>query len=195
MTTSTTSFRPALENLEGRDVPALIGYETYGLWNAGHEKIAIFAEDFSGAFTAANARSAWVTGLNQATNANLSLGSSSIATSVHTHQANGADHLLIGWYNETEHTGGWLAGDFASFYQTLTTSGPRYNQHTDVQNHTTLTWMTNDGQSGYNQEGWQKHNWVTNHNNYNVGLSMVATSDGNVLAYFNAPSAIPAQAV
>lgn len=181
--------RLGVETLEGREVPAqILGYNTPGMWSAGRERISFIATDFQGSFTYANAQRAYKDAVNWSVWNNRSLDRPG-PVALHTHQASGDHHLLIAWYNLDEHVGGWIAGDFSTSYSTLVNTGPWWNRQTHTETHTTMNWLTNDGQSGRNVEGWKPVDWTTNHG-YHIDLSLVPTSSGDVDAYFRPPYSV-----
>jgi hypothetical protein len=189
MNANTNTFRPTLESLESREVPAyLVGYNTPGMYHIGSEQVAIFATEFRGPLTTTNAGNAFWAAERVAVNNNICLDPGAVVVRHDTHANNW--HLVIGWYNLNEHVGGWIAGNYSTTYNTLTTSGPWYNQYTSIQTHTTMDWLRNDGWHGYNQEGWESGSWTTDHNNYRITLSMVPNTSGNVEAHFSGPTYI-----
>jgi hypothetical protein len=181
-------FRPALETLEGRDVPTAIsflGYNTPGMWGAGSERVSFFAVDFHGSFTYANAQQAWSTAVARSVSGNFSLDTSAAVDT----RTGPQDHLLIGWYDLDEHRGGWMAADYVLSYGQLVTTGPWWNRSTHTETHSTMNWMSNDGQSGRNVEGWKTLDYTTYHG-YHVDLALAPNPNGHIYAYFTAPYSV-----
>jgi hypothetical protein len=184
------SARPRLESLEVRDVPSSFtflpvntGYTSPGhFYRAGTQEVVFFAEEVQGSLTSANAQSAWSQGANIVTKSVQTLvkGNDILDRTTSQH------FMLIGWDNINTHSGGWLAAKYDGNFYTLATGGPWYNQYTYTVTHSTMDWMSNDGQGRHNVEGPLTLTYTTN--GYHVGLYVSPDSSGNIHANFNTPS-------
>ncbi len=184
---SRPSFRPSLETLEERAVPTafywLGNYTAPGYsWQAGSQRVTFFAEEVQGSFTWANAQQAWSNGAALSLNSHGTLASTAEVADRTTSQ----HFLLIGWENLNTHTGGWVAAKYDTTWGQLVTTGPWWDEQTTTVWHSTMDWMSNDGQGQQNVQGWLTMNYTTN--GYHVGLSLAPNSNGDLDAYFTPPN-------
>ena len=180
------SVRPTLESLEERATPTAVTWlgnytAPGGYWAAGTQKVSFFIGEVQGSFTYANAQQAWSQGMAIVANSRQTLSTNAEVLDRTTSQ----HFLLIGWENLTTHVGGWLAAKYDTSYSQLVTSGPWWNQHTSTVWHSTMDWMSNDGQSQHNVEGPLTLNYTTN--GYHLGLYVSPDSSGNIHSSFNPP--------
>jgi hypothetical protein len=86
------------------------GYYTPGYWHAGNDLVAVFAVEFTGALTKANATNAYNWGKSYVTSREISLDTTGSAGTIRTVSD---DNYLLAWYNVTRNEGGWIAGTYA----------------------------------------------------------------------------------
>jgi hypothetical protein len=181
------TFRPRVEALEGRCLPApipfrFLGVNTPGPWFAGSERIYFFAIEFRGTLTASHAHTAWIQGLRKAEAGDFSLDTTDQVSDRTTFSR----HFLIGWDNLDEHQGGYIAADYAGQFSLLVNTGGYFNPGTSVQTHTLSNWFSNDGSFGRHFDGWVTKNFDSN--GYHFSLSVVPDASGDILGSFTAPS-------
>jgi hypothetical protein len=203
------SFRPAVENLEGRELlttlapitrPALqpvqqpaitrLGNYTQAYYSAGSQHVRYFALDFQGSFTYANAQLAYTyaTSYTGAAGSGFVLSGLTLSNNsqLYNNVSNSSSHhMLIGWYNADRHEGGWMASDYVKTVGYLVNSGPWWNRTTQIQEHNYMNWMVNGSTTVHYTEGWQGVSYDTN--GFTVGLHMAPTSGRQIAAYFDTP--------
>ena len=179
-------LRPGMERLEDRAVPSNYWLGNYtapgGYYRAGTQRVAFFAEEVGGAFTASNAKAAWSTAMTASLSSHGTLSTTADVLDRTTSQ----HFLLMGWENLSTHTEGWLAAKYDTVTSTLVTSGPWWNKTTTQVFHSTMDWMSNDGQGKTNVEGPLTLTYTTN--GYHVGLYVSPDFNWNMHGAFNPPS-------
>lgn len=187
MTKSRPLVRPTIEPLEERAVPTAVNWlgnytAPGGYWKAGTQKVSFFIGEVQGSFNYANANNAWSQGMNIAAKFGETLSTNAEVLDRTTSQ----HFLLIGWENLNTHVGGWMAAKYDISYGQLSETGPWWNERTTTVWHSTMDWMSNDGQGQHNVEGPFTMNYTTN--GYHLGLYVSPDSSGNIHAAFNPPS-------
>jgi hypothetical protein len=185
-TQSLSRFRPTLEALDDRTLPAVTSVSfldghSPNSWKAGKDKVYIFAVEYEGDLTRSDAKEAWQKGYKSAMKKNISLDDPAVAV---RHRTDDDLHLLMGWFNAKTKRGGYVAIDNGGSYPQLVPTGGFLNPGTRTEWHTTVNWVST-GSSGNGDEGWITRSWTTR--NYHIDFRFAGDQSGDVVCSWTKP--------